>query len=141
MRIMTLSPRAMRGFSLIEMLLVLGLIAFVATMLFTNVIKNQDSANRKAAQAGVRKVATAVDQFYLDNGSVPTKIEDLVNRPASASNWNGPYLRESQILDPWKNTYVLKVPGEGGEPYEVISYGSDKAPGGKDAAADVSSAD
>lgn len=141
MRTLTASPRAMRGFSLIEMLLVLGLIAFVATMLFTNVIKNQDSANRKAAQAGVRKVATAVDQFYLDNGTVPTKIEELVNRPANASNWNGPYLRESQILDPWKNAYALKVPGEGGEPYEVISYGSDKSPGGKDAAADVSSAD
>jgi general secretion pathway protein G len=135
------SPRALRGFSLIEMLLVLGLIAFVATMLFTNVIRNQESANRKAAQAGVRKVATAVDQYYLDNGSIPTKIEDLVNRPANASNWNGPYLRESQILDPWKNTYVLKVPGEGGEPYEVISYGADKAPGGKDAGADISSAD
>ncbi len=125
------------GFSLIEMLLVLGIIAFIATMLATNIFKNQESANVRAAQAGVRKVATAVDQFYLDSGTLPSKIEDLATRPGNATNWNGPYINQSQTLDPWKNAYVLKVPGEGGQPYAVISLGADKAPGGKDNAADI----
>lgn len=130
---------AARGFSLIEMLLVLGIIAFIATMLATNIFKGQQTANVKAAQAGVRKVATAVDQFYLDSGTLPTKIDDLVSRPGSASNWNGPYLSPSQIKDPWGTAYVIKVPGEGGQPYAVISYGADKSPGGSDAAADIDS--
>jgi len=126
-----------QGFSLIEMLLVLGIIAFIATMLATNIFTSKGKADVKAAQAGVRKVATAVDQFYLDSGTLPGKIEELVTRPGNASNWGGPYLNESQIKDPWGTAYVMKVPGEGGQPYAVISLGSDKAQGGKDTAADI----
>ena len=126
-----------RGFSLIEMLLVLGIIAFIATMLATNIFRNKERANVQAAKAGVRKVATAVDQFYLDSGSAPSKLEELVTRPGNASNWGGPYLNESQLKDPWGTPYVIKVPGEGGQPYAVISLGSDKAPGGADTAADI----
>jgi len=126
-----------RGFSLIEMLLVLGIIAFIATMLATNIFKGKGKADVKAAQAGVRKVATSVDQYYLDSGTIPAKIEDLVTRPGNASNWGGPYLNESQLKDPWGTNYVIKVPGEGGQPYAVISLGSDKAPGGADTAADI----
>jgi len=125
------------GFSLIEMLLVLGIIAFIATMLATNIFGSKAKADFKAAQAGVRKVATAVDQFYLDSGTIPSKISELVSRPGNASNWSGPYLTENQSKDPWGMEYTIKVPGEGGQPYAVISYGSDKAPGGKDFAADV----
>lgn len=126
-----------QGFSLIEMLLVLGIIAFITTMLATNIFKGKGKADVKSAQAGVRKVATAVDQFYLDSGTIPTKIEELVTRPGSAANWGGPYLNESQTKDPWGTPYVIKVPGEGGQPYAVISLGSDKAPGGADTAADI----
>ena len=126
-----------QGFSLIEMLLVLGIIAFIATMLATNIFTSKGKADVKAAQAGVRKVATAVDQYYLDSGTLPTKIEELVTRPGNAANWGGPYLNESQIKDPWGTVYTIKVPGEGGQPYAVISLGSDKSPGGKDTAADV----
>lgn len=126
-----------QGFSLIEMLLVLGIIAFIATMLATNIFKGKGKADVKAAQAGVRKVATSVDQYYLDSGTIPAKIEDLVTRPGNATNWGGPYLNESQLKDPWGTNYVIKVPGEGGQPYAVISLGSDKAPGGADTAADI----
>lgn len=126
-----------QGFSLIEMLLVLGIIAFIATMLATNIFKSKGKADVKAAQAGVRKVATAVDQFYLDSGTIPAKIDELVTRPGNAANWGGPYLNESQLKDPWGTPYVIKVPGEGGQPYAVISLGSDKAEGGADTAADI----
>ena len=126
-----------RGFSLIEMLLVLGIIAFIATMLATNIFKGKGKADVKAAQAGVRKVATYVDEYYLDSGSVPSKIEDLLTKPGNVANWGGPYLKESQMKDPWGTNYVIKVPGEGGQPYAVISLGSDKTPGGTDTAADI----
>lgn len=129
--------RAVQGFSLIEMLLVLGIIAFIATMLATNIFRSKGVADVKAAQAGVRKVASSVDQYYLETGSIPSKIDDLVTRPGSVSNWNGPYLNESQTKDPWGTPYTIKVPGEGGQPYAVISLGADKAPGGKDNAADI----
>ena len=126
-----------QGFSLIEMLLVLGIIAFIATMLATNIFKGKGKADVKAAQAGVRKVATYVDEYYLDSGSVPSKIEDLLTKPGNVANWGGPYLKESQMKDPWGTNYVIKVPGEGGQPYAVISLGSDKTPGGTDTAADI----
>ncbi len=126
-----------QGFSLIEMLLVLGIIAFIATMLATNIFKGKGKADVKAAQAGVRKVATSVDEYYLDSGSIPTKIEDLITKPGNVANWGGPYLKESQLKDPWGTNYVIKVPGEGGQPYAVISLGSDKTPGGADTAADI----
>ena len=126
-----------QGFSLIEMLLVLGIIAFIATMLATNIFKGKGKADVKAAQAGVRKVATSVDEYYLDSGSIPTKIEDLLTKPGNVANWGGPYLKESQLKDPWGTNYVIKVPGEGGQPYAVISLGSDKTPGGADTAADI----
>ena len=119
------------------MLLVLGIIAFIATMLATNIFKGKGKADVKAAQAGVRKVATSVDEYYLDSGSIPTKIEDLITKPGNVANWGGPYLKESQLKDPWGTNYVIKVPGEGGQPYAVISLGSDKAPGGADTAADI----
>lgn len=128
---------AQAGFSLIEILLVLVLIAFVATMVAQNVFGRREAANVNAAKAAVKKVASAVDTYYLETGSFPAKIEDLVTRPGNAGTWNGPYLTESQIKDPWGTPYTLKVPGESGRPYEVISLASDKAPGGKDNAADI----
>ena len=104
-----------RGFSLIEMLLVLGIIAFIATMLATNIFKGKGKADVKAAQAGVRKVATSVDQYYLDSGTIPAKIEDLVTRPGNATNWVGPYLNQSQRKEQWGTNYVLTGPGEEGQ--------------------------
>jgi general secretion pathway protein G len=132
------SARSQKGFSLIEILLVVGIIAFIATMVATNVIGQAEGAKVTNAKTGVRSVAAKASSYYLDTGSAPTKIDDLLTKPANAANWHGPYISEAQSKDPWGTPYVLKSPGEHSD-MDVMSYGADKQEGGSDRAADIGS--
>ena len=127
---------AQAGFSLIEILLVVGIIAFLATMVATNVINSSEGAKVINAKTGVRNIAAKASGYYLDTGSVPGSIDDLLTKPGNAANWKGPYITPDQSKDPWGTPYVLKSPGEHSE-MDVISYGSDKQAGGADRAADI----
>jgi general secretion pathway protein G len=132
------SGNAQSGFSLIEILLVVGIIAFIATMVATNVIGQGESAKIKNAATGVRMIAAKASSYYLDTGSAPKKIEDLITKPGDAPNWRGPYITETQSKDPWGTPYVLKSPGQHTE-MDVISLGSDKQEGGTENGADIGS--
>ena len=127
---------AQAGFSLIEILLVVGIIAFLATMVATNVIGQSEKAKVTNAKTGVRSVAAKASSYYLDTGSAPGSIDDLLTKPGNAPNWNGPYITAEQSKDPWGTPYVLKSPGEHTD-MDVMSYGSDKQAGGADNAADI----
>jgi general secretion pathway protein G len=131
------APRSQTGFSLIEILLVLGIIVFIATLVAGNLIGKSEEAKVKQARAGLQKVASAVNNYYLDTGQIPKSIDALITKPGEVPNWKGPYLQGSQINDPWNTPYQLKVPGEGGQEFEVISLGSDRAAGGTDRARDL----
>jgi general secretion pathway protein G len=131
------APRAQTGFSLIEILLVLGIIVFIATLVAGNLIGKSEEAKVKQARAGLQKVASAVNNYYLDTGQIPKSMDALITKPGEAQNWKGPYLQGSQVSDPWNTPYQLKVPGEGGQEFEVISLGSDGAAGGADRAKDL----
>jgi general secretion pathway protein G len=126
-----------RGFSLIEMLLVLGIIAFIATLVVTNVVKNQRVAQRKEAIAMISKVKGYVDQYFLSTGALPSKLEDLSTAPQNVANWGGPYGKATDLLDPWKTPFTYKTPGENGAEYTLCSLGEDKAQGGTDRAEDI----
>lgn len=130
---------AQSGFSLIEMMLVLGIIAFIAAMVAQNVFATGESAKIRQAKVGVNKVASEVQAFYTDSGNLPNKVQDLYTKPANAQNWR-PYLKESQANDPWGNPFVLKVGSEFGDGFAVISLGADGKEGGSDRNADISSA-
>jgi general secretion pathway protein G len=127
---------AQSGFSLIEILLVVGIIAFLATMVATNVIGQAEGAKVTNAKTGVRSIAAKASSYYLDTGSAPGSIDDLLTKPGNAANWKGPYITEQQSKDPWGTPYMLKSPGEHSE-MDVMSYGSDKQAGGADRAADI----
>jgi general secretion pathway protein G len=128
------------GFSLIEILLVLGIITFIAAMVANNVFQNTEKAKLKQAMLGVKKLASEVQAYYLDNNSLPSKIEDLVVKPANAQNWRQ-YAQKSQMTDPWGNPFVLKVDPQSAQGFAVISFGADKAEGGSDLNTDISSAE
>ena len=134
-----LAPRAARGFSLVEMLAVLVLIGIVASIVVVNVLPKLEGGKVKAASSGVQTISMAVENYYLDNGNLPERIEDLSKRPGNASNWNGPYARESQLMDPWNKPYQYRRPGEDGRQFDVYSFGSDGQQGGNDNAADIGS--
>lgn len=133
--------RAQAGFSLIEILLVVGIIAFIATMVATNIVGASEGAKLKQARAGVASVAQKINSYYLDIGSVPGSIDDLSTKPSNAANWKGPYLIPSQLLDPWKVPYAYKIDANSNQGFVVISYGPDKIEGGSEKNKDITSLD
>jgi len=132
-------PLAQRGFTLLELLVVMviiGLLAgFVAPRYFAQVGKSQV----KAARAQIDAFDKALDQYRLDMGRYPTTEEGLaglMTAPAGEQGWGGPYLKKSVPLDPWGHAYVYVSPGEHVD-VDLLSYGKDGQPGGTGEDADV----
>lgn len=84
-----------------------------------------EHAKARGARAEVQRLSIAVDEFYLDNGRVPQELAELVERPADARNWNGPYVSDRNLIDPWGRLYQYRHPGQH-RSYDIYSYG----PGG-----------
>lgn len=124
------------GFSLIELLVVLVILGLIAGLVIPNVIERGEDAKLKAAKAEVQRLSMAVDEYYLDNGNPPDELRHLLSKPSDSSNWNGPYIRESNLSDPWKNEYVYRYPGEHGS-FDIMSYGADGSPGGEGPNSDI----
>lgn len=134
-------PTAQAGFSLIEMMLVLGIIAFIAAMVAQNVFKAGEKAKQGEAKLGVKKIASEAQAFYTDTGNLPSKLDDLMTKPANAQNWSRQYIKPSQAKDPWGNPFVLKTGADYGDGFVVLSYGADGKEGGTGNDADISSAE
>ncbi len=115
------------GFTLVEMLVVITIIGLIMGLVGPRVLSYLSESKAKAAKIQIESLVAAMDLYYLDNSRYPGANEGLaalVERPASASAWNGPYLKTGSVpVDPWGHPYVYKVPGERG-PYEIDSYGS-----------------
>lgn len=131
---------AQGGFSLIEILIVVALIALIAGMVANQVFGGKARANVKLAVSGVADLAGKIEQYEMDTGSLPQRLQDLVTEPGNVRGWLGPYAKEGALRDPWNTPYEYRVPGDGA-PFAVISYGDDKKPGGSGVAADISSSD
>jgi len=116
-----------KGFTLIEMLIVIIIIGLLASLVAPRLFTKVDKARIKTAKAQIELLSTAVDTYRLDLGKFPTTLEAL--RRSDDSKWEGPYLPKNIPLDPWDGRYVYKCPGEHG-PYDIISYGADGKPGG-----------
>lgn len=128
------------GFSLIELLVVLMILGLIAGLVVPNVLERGEDAKLKAAAAEVQRISMAVDEYYLDNGRPPEELRQLVDKPGNASNWNGPYINESNLNDPWENPYQYRYPGQH-RSYDIWSHGADGSPGGEGANADITSWD
>ena len=121
------------GFTLVEMLVVITIIGLIMGLVGPRVLKYLSESKVKAAKIQIESLEAALDLYYLDNGRYPGANEGLsalVARPASASAWNGPYLKTSNVPnDPWGHPYLYKTPGDHA-PYEIDSYGSAGPQGG-----------
>lgn len=130
-----------RGFTLVELLVVLAIIALIVSLVGPTLLKHLAPAKRSIARAQIENFMSALDAYYMDMGKYPTTsegLEALRTKPASAKNWNGPYLKKEVPLDPWGNQFIYKSPGRNGG-YEITSYGADGAPGGSGDNADINS--
>jgi len=119
------------GFSLIELLVVIGILAVIAAIVAPNLLGKADDANVNAAKVQIEQITAAIDLYRLETGRYPNDLNDLIYNPGNMSRWKGPYLRKKSLLqDPWHNDLVFTRPGEHG-PYDIYSYGSDGEPGGE----------
>lgn len=123
-----------RGFTLLEILVVLVILGLLASLVGPQVFKQLSSSKTKTAALQIEELSAALDLYRLEVGSYPSTSEGLqalIERPSSGSNWNGPYLKKKVIRDdPWGNAYEYIFPGEQGE-FDLISYGADKKAGGE----------
>lgn len=127
------------GFTLIELIVVIALLAVLAAVIAPNLLGKASDANRKSAAIQLEKISNAIELYRLETGTYPDALQDLVQKPQGLERWNGPYVRKlSQLKDPWGNELVIRRPGEYGE-FDLISYGGDGQPGGEGDAADINS--
>ena len=126
------------GFTLVELLLVLVILALIAGLVLPGIIGKAEGAKVRAASSQISRIAMSVETFYLDTGSTPESLEDLVNEPNDARGWNGPYIKNSLLKDPWGREYQYRSPGEHGD-FDIFSLGADGQQGGEGKNADITS--
>lgn len=135
--------RASRGFTLIEILVVVVILGILAAIVVPRVMDRPGEARIVKAHQDISSIASALNLYKLDNFAYPSTeqgLDALVAKPGGtpdAPNWKGPYLQSRNVpKDPWGRPYQYAQPGQHGE-FDVYSYGADGKPGGDGEAADV----
>ncbi|MEN9896616.1 MAG: type secretion system protein GspG [Pseudomonadota bacterium] len=131
---MTSVRQKQSGFTLLELLVVLGIIAMLAGIVGPQVMKHLGESKTKAAKVQVEDFSAALDMYKLDMGKYPTSdqgLQALIEAPEGSKRWNGPYLRKAKTpLDPWQNEYHYVSPGTHGK-FDLFTYGADDKEGGE----------
>lgn len=141
---MTQRLKSSSGFTLIEIMVVIVILALLAALVGPKIIGRSDDARVADAKVQIRNIETALKLYKLDNSVFPTTdqgISALVTKPATGvipKNYKAEGYLESKKLpkDPWSNDYIYLSPSENGD-YELCSWGADGARGGEGKAADI----
>jgi general secretion pathway protein G len=137
------SARTQAGFTLIEIMVVVVILAILASIVAPQIINRIDDAQIAKAKQDIRMYETALDLFRVDNFRYPSTeqgLEALVRQPADPTirNWKqGGYVKGGVKKDPWGNDYQYIYPGTRGGEYDLFTLGADGQPGGEGVNADI----
>ncbi len=129
------------GFTLVEILVVMALIALLASLVAPKLFNKLGSSKIKAATAQIGMIEVALDAFRLDVGRYPNENEGLPllwQDNGKLKAWDGLYLPKPVKADPWGGSYKYKSPGPAGKPFDLTSLGADGQVGGSGENADIS---
>jgi general secretion pathway protein G len=128
-----------RGFTLVEMLLVIAIIGLIAALIGPQIAKNFQRSQVQTTRAQIENLATAIESFYTDNARYPTEAEGLnalIAKPDGLTTWNGPYLKKKALpKDGWGGAFIYKLDKDFG--FVVKSLGADKREGGAEGSQDA----
>ena len=122
-----------RGFTLLELLVVLLIIALLAGYVGPRLFGEVGKAKTKTAASQMKSIANALDRYRLDTGRFPTTetgLAALMTNQGNVTGWDGPYMSSEMPADPWGKPYVYRSPGDGGKDYDLMTLGADGKPGG-----------
>jgi general secretion pathway protein G len=138
-------PFRSRGFTLIEIMVVVVIIGLLAAIVAPSVVGNIDKAAITRAKQDIRSIEVALNQFYLSNFRYPDEddegLEILVGRPAGVNDAAFQQYLARLPVDPWDQAYRYDSPGENGRQFDVYTYGKDDEEGGEGINADIGSWD
>ncbi|TWI14271.1 type II secretion system major pseudopilin GspG [Aerolutibacter ruishenii] len=137
------SAQASRGFTLLEMIVVLVIIGLIMGLVGPRLFSQADKAKVQTAETQVRMLRGTLETMRLDIGRLPTEEEGLAllaERPSNtqlAQRWQGPYLEDGVPQDPWGNAYQYAPKPSGNHAFSLFSLGADGQPGGEGNDADI----
>lgn len=129
------------GFTLIEIMVVIVILAILAGLVVPKVVGQSDKARVKTTETALATVSNALDMYKVDNSRYPTTaqgLEALTTPPAEAKNYpDGGYIKGGYPTDGWENELQYVAPGSEGRPYDLFSLGADGQQGGEGQDADI----
>lgn len=123
---------------MLEILVVIVILGLLIGLVAPAALRQLGGARVSVARQSIARLGSVLDMYRLDVGSYPGTddgLQALVSRPASVSNWNGPYVQSGTVpADPWGHAYVYRMPSQRpGHDYDLCSNG----PGGQPDAGDA----
>ncbi len=121
--------RKQQGFSLLEILVVMVIMASLMGIVANSMGKNATKAKISETKIRITQLKMKIEGYSVDLGYYPDNLEELLSDNGD-SNWLGPYAKKNDLNDGWKQKFNYSKPGRNDEEFSLISYGNDKAPGG-----------